>query len=268
MARPISGDLQHLANVAREAAWEAGNYLKPYAGRAGKLRTKSAPTDLVTKIDRATEELIASVVRRSFPDHAFLGEEQTQEADASAETRWLVDPIDGTTNFVHGLPWFAVSIAVERRSELVVGVVYDPLREEMFQAVRGGGAVLNGRPIRVSRTKRLAEALLNTGFPHTFRQHPKPLLRRFEAFQSITHAVRRMGSTALSLAGIAAGRIDGFWEEGTHPWDIAAGLLLVREAGGRATDWAGHPATVWNKRPLVSNGRLHAQMVAILKRTG
>ncbi|MBI4354958.1 MAG: inositol monophosphatase [Candidatus Omnitrophica bacterium] len=265
--RTVSGELQHVANVAREAAWEAGNYCKPYAGRAGALRMKSAPSDLVSKIDHATEALIASIVLRAFPDHAFLGEEQTQAA-SEAETRWIVDPIDGTTNFVHGLPWFAVSIAVERRGELVVGVIYDPMREEMFQAIRGGGSVLNGRRIRVSKVRRLAEALLNTGFPHTFRQHPKPLLRRFEAFQSITHAVRRMGSTAMSLASMAAGRIDGFWEEGTHPWDIAAGLLLVREAGGCATDWEGAPATIWNKRPLVSNGRLHGQMIQVLKRTG
>ena len=252
--------------TAQEAAQAAGVLLRRHAGRPRQVRHKGQFIDLVTEVDRASEQLIHRHIRRRFPDHAFLGEEHTQDESRHAPYRWIVDPIDGTTNFVHGVPIFAVSIGVEERGRLVAGIVYDPMRREAFTAVAGGGARLNGRPMRVSRVRRLQDALLGTGFSPRFRQDPAPFLARFVDFQCVSHAVRRTGSAATSLAYVAAGRLDGFWESDVHPWDIAAGLLLVREAGGRVTDYRGRPATADTPHILASNGTLQRPMLRIVNR--
>ena len=254
--------------TARAAAQEAGVLLRRYAGRPRAVRHKGSFIDLVTEVDRAAERLIAARIRRRFPDHAFLGEEATvRSVDARQSAyRWIVDPIDGTTNFVHGVPCFAVSIGVEERGRLIAGVIYDPMRREEFTAIAGGGAHLNERRIRVSRARRLQDALLSTGFSPRFRKDPAPFLARFVDFQCTSHAVRRNGSAAISLAYVAAGRFDGFWESDVHPWDSAAGILLVREAGGCVTDYHGRPATAEHPHIVASNGALQRLMLRIVNR--
>ena len=253
--------------TARAAARAAGVLMRRHAGRPRRVEHKGSFIDLVTEVDRAAERVIYGHIHRRFPDHAFLGEESTaRTATRQARFRWIVDPIDGTTNFVHGVPVFAVSIGVEERGRLVAGLVYDPMREEEFSAVAGGGAHLNGRRLHVSRARRLQDALLATGFSPRFREDPAPYLARFVDFQCTSHAVRRNGSTAISLAYVAAGRFDGFWESDVHPWDSAAGILLVREAGGRVTDYAGRPATADTPHLVASNGRLHPLMLRIVNR--
>ena len=255
-------------STARAAAREAGVLLRRYAGRPRNVQHKGDFIDLVTEVDASAERLIFSRIHRRFPDHAFIGEEHTQKhrAPAGAAYRWIVDPIDGTTNFVHGVPTFAVSIGVEYRGRLVAGIVYDPMRDEAFTALAGGGAWLNGRRMRVSRVRRLRDALLATGFSPRFRANPAPFLARFVDFQCVTHAVRRNGSTAISLAYVAAGRLDGFWESDVHPWDSAAGMLLIREAGGRVTDYRGRPASPDDSDLIASNGALHAAMRRVVNR--
>ncbi len=256
-------------STARAAAREAGVLLRRHAGRPRRVTHKGDFIDLVTEVDAASERLIARRVHHRFPTHAFVGEEQTQARRASlphAAYRWIVDPIDGTTNFVHGVPIFAVSIGVEYRGRLIAGVVYDPMRDEEFTALAGGGAFLNGRRLRVSRVRRLRDALLATGFSPRFRANPAPFLARFVDFQCVAHAVRRNGSTAISLAYVAAGRLDGFWESDVHPWDSAAGILLIREAGGRVTDYRGRPAGPDDSDLIASNGTVHAAMRRIVNR--
>ena len=252
--------------TALQAARAAGTLLRRYAGRPRRVDHKGSFIDLVTEVDRAAERLIYDRIHRRFPAHGFLGEEQTRADGARSGVRWIVDPIDGTTNFVHGVPIFAVSIGVERHGRLVAGVVYDPMRREAFTALAGRGAWLNGRPMHVSRARRLEDALLSTGFSPRFRRDPAPFLARFVDFQCVSHAVRRNGSTAISLAYVAAGRLDGFWESDVHPWDSAAGLLLVREAGGRVTDYHGRPATADTSDLVASNGRLHRRMLTVVNR--
>ncbi len=252
--------------TARQAAQAAGELLRRHAGRPRHVDHKGSFIDLVTEVDRAAERLIYSRIHRRFPDHGFLGEEHTQASGQPSDFRWIVDPIDGTTNFVHGVPIFSVSIGVEHRGRLVAGVIYDPMRREEFTALAGQGARLNGRRVRVSRARRLEDALLATGFSPRFRKHPAPFLARFVDFQCVAHAVRRNGSTAISLAYVAAGRLDGFWESDVHPWDSAAGLLLVREAGGRVTDYHGRPAVAETPHIVASNGQLHRLMLTVVNR--
>ena len=255
-------------STARGAAREAGVLLRRHAGRPRRVRHKGDFIDLVTEVDAASERLIARRVHHRFPDHAFVGEEHThtRRAPADAVYRWIVDPIDGTTNFVHGVPTFAVSIGVEERGRLIAGVIYDPMRDEEFTALAGGGAWLNGRRLRVSRVRRLRDALLATGFSPRFRADPAPYLARFVDFQCVVHAVRRNGSTAISLAYVAAGRLEGFWESDVHPWDSAAGILLIREAGGRVTDYRGRAAGPDDADLIASNGALQAAMRRIVNR--
>lgn len=258
-------DLDHLAHIGCQAAWEAGSFLKSQLGRHGRIHYKG-PTSLVTKVDRRSEDLIYAIIHQAFPEHAFLGEERIRKEQPSP-FRWFVDPLDGTTNYIHGMPLFSVSIALEHEGVLILGIVYDPMREEMFLGKLGGGSSLNGRPMRVSRVRRLQASLLSTGFPERFRHNPKPFLRRFEAFQKQTHAVRRLGSAALNLAYVAAGWLDGFWEEDIHPWDLAAGMVLIQEAGGETTDFTGAAMHPFSKQMVASNGRIHRQMLTVLGQT-
>lgn len=253
--------------VAVRAAHRAGKLLAARMGSPRTIETKRSAIDLVTEVDRASERMLDEAIRRRFPDHGFQGEELTLR-HPDAPFRWIVDPLDGTTNFVHGVPVFAISIALAYKHELLVGVIHDPTQRETFTAINGSGAWLNGRRIHVSGTRRLAQGLLSTGFSSKFRTNPTPYLRWFVAFQSRCHAVRRMGCTSLSLAYVAGGRQDGFYEQDLWPWDIAAGLLLVREAGGRVTDFHGHPVRLENGQVVASNGRIHAAMLKLLTTPG
>ncbi len=255
--------LETCLDVATRAAHRAGRLQTAYRGRPRTVSTKRSDIDLVTEIDQASERIIRQAITRRFPDHGFQGEEGGS-IHSEAPYRWIVDPLDGTTNFVHGVPAFGVSIALAHRQDIVVGIIHDPSQRETFTAIKGRGAWVNGRRIHVSRTRTIAKSLLSTGFSVKFRTNPKPYLQWFWAFQSRCHAVRRMGSTALSLAYVACGRQDGFYEQELMSWDIAAGLLLVEEAGGRVSDFHGRRAQLEEGRIVASNGFLHRQMLALL----
>ncbi len=224
------------------------------------IANKSNVIDLVTEADRESEAAVIEVLRRAFPTHAILAEESGVSGDSS-EHRWIIDPLDGTTNFAHGYPQFCISIAYERRGRLQSAVVFDAFKREMFVAHRGRGARLNGRPIRVTRTPTLANSLLVTGFPYDRRERRRYYLTFWEAFMMRTHGVRRTGSAALDLAWVACGRVDAFWEFGLKPWDVAAGALLVDEAGGRVTNMDGSRLDLAGAQILASNRRVHREMI-------
>ncbi len=255
-----------LLDFAVETAREAGALLRDHFGRAVDVRYKSSPIDLVTEADLLSETFIKERIAAHYPRHAILAEESGHHAGAS-EYRWLIDPLDGTTNYAHGYPFFCVTLALEYRGEIVLGVAYDPLREELFMAERGAGATLNGRPIRVSHTEALAKGLLATGFPYTIRNQPDESLTYFARFVKTAQAIRRDGSAVLDLCYLACGRFDGFWELGLRPWDMAAGALMVEEAGGRVTRFDGSPFRLSEPEILASNGLIHEEMIAVLTRT-
>ncbi|HAV23156.1 MAG TPA: inositol monophosphatase [Bacteroidetes bacterium] len=255
-----------MLEFAVEVAREAGMFLKRSVGGIRAIETKEGQeTNLVTEIDKKSEAMIIGAVKRRYPHHGFLGEE-TGSTTPTADTIWIIDPLDGTTNFTHGLPIFCVSIGIQEKGGLVAGVVYDPNRDEMFTAQRGRGSYLNGKKIRVSEREKLIKSLLVTGFPYNVRENPLNAVEHFGAFLKESQAVRRLGSAALDFAYVAAGRFDGFWEVALHPWDMAAGLLLVEEAGGKVTDFRGFPTTVMGKSIVATNGRIHEQMISILKK--
>ncbi|MBI2619269.1 MAG: inositol monophosphatase [Ignavibacteriales bacterium] len=255
-----------MLDLAIEAATEAGRMIKMHSGRAMKVESKSGQeTNLVTDLDRKAEELIIRTIKKRYHNHDFLAEESGSH-ETKSDYRWVIDPIDGTTNFTHGLPIYCVSIGLEHRGELILGVVYDPNRDELFTAEKGKGAFLNKRPIRVSGTRTLIEALVVTGFPYDVRSNPGHVVQHFNNFLMAAQAVRRLGSAALDLCYVAAGRFDGYWEVTLNPWDMAAGVLILEEAGGKFTDLEGFPSTIHRKSLLTSNGIIHEQMVEVLKR--
>ena len=254
-----------MLNVAIEAAREAGRFLKLSVGKVRNIEVKQGDErNLVSEIDRGAEERIIAIIRRHYPGHAILAEESGGSL-APAEYRWIIDPLDGTTNFLHGVPIFSVSIGIERRGELIAGVVYDPNQDEMFTAEKGAGAFLNGRRLKVSSSSVLVESLLVTGFPYNITENPGNAVEHFVHFLMAARGVRRLGSAAMDLCYVASGRFDGFWEVSLSPWDMAAGALLIQEAGGRITDMAGGPLNIYQKTVLASNGPIHDAMLAVLK---
>ncbi len=251
---------------AAEIALEAGELLRGFYERGVETEYKG-DVDLVTEADRASEALILKRLRAAFPAHGVYGEEGTREG-LDAEFRWYVDPLDGTTNFAHQFPVFCVVLGCERRpaglavdadGEMVAGVIYDPLRDELFVAEKGRGASLNGHPISVSRTERLQEALTATGFP-SHKRHRSPNVHFYQEITLRSHGVRRAGSAALDLAYVACGRLDGFWEFNLNPWDTSAGVLLVREAGGKVTHFDGGEFTLDSRETLATNGRIAPEL--------
>ena len=252
--------MSHYLDVAVEVARQAGKLLLAHFDRGVQASYKGG-ADLITEADRRSEELIVERLRSYFPKHSVVAEEGGGRP-AESPFCWYVDPLDGTTNFVHRYPCFAVSIALMQEKDLLAGVVYDPVREELFRAERGGGAFLNHRPIRVSLTERLAESLLGTGFP-TQKRHPNPNIGYYQKFTLCSHGVRRDGSAALDLCYVACGRFDGFWELNLKAWDTAAGTLIVREAGGVVTDFSGRPYQPGDPEIAASNARIHTQFQAV-----
>jgi myo-inositol-1(or 4)-monophosphatase len=252
----MSQYLHDLEPIAREA----GALLMTYFDRHIKIEYKG-DVDLVTAADRASEKLIVERLQARWPQHGIVGEEGTR-SDVEAEYRWFVDPLDGTTNFAHSYPVFCVSIALARKDDqLEVGVLYDPTRDELFSAERGSGATLNGKPIHVSKTERLAESILGTGFP-SHKRHQNPNIHFYQQITLRSHGVRRAGSAALDLANVAAGRYDGFWEFNLNPWDTAAGVLIVQEAGGTVTRFDGTLFRLDSREVLATNGLIHEEVVA------
>jgi myo-inositol-1(or 4)-monophosphatase len=255
-----------MLDFAIQTAREAGRVLAEKFGRAIRV-TNKGDIDLVTEADIASERLIVERIRSYHPRHAILTEESGDVValgDVDSEYKWIIDPLDGTTNYAHGYPVFCVSIALEHEGRVVVGVVYDPTRDEMFAAERGGGATLNGRSLRVSETSDLNGALLCTGFPYDVRDRGD-FARHFRNFIMRAQSVRRDGAAALDLAYVAAGRFDAFYEEGLRPWDVAAGLLLVEEAGGRVTHYDGSPFRIYTPPIAASNGLIHEAMLDVLR---
>lgn len=261
MTEPDS-PLGDYAEAAYQAAQRAGRLLKDNLKRRFGV-SKKGRIDLVTEMDVASETCIVDHLLKRFPDHEVLAEEQGKHGQSSP-FKWIIDPLDGTTNYAHGFPCFAVSIALEVQGEVQVGVVYDPNQEETFLARRGQGAELNGKPIRVSREARLVDSLVATGF--SYRQEKMAEnLKHFGRISLEVRAVRRIGSAALDLCYVACGRFDGYWELTLHPWDVAAGKLLVEEAGGRVTRLDGSPASIYGEEFLATNGRIHEAMSRILQ---
>ncbi len=239
-------------------AREAGALLMQYFHQGLKIEYKG-DADLVTAADRASETLIRERIRAQFPSHDVLGEEQGLK-DSGSEYRWYVDPLDGTTNFAHGYPVFCVSMALEHRAngggERIAGVVYDPTRNELFTAEKGKGALLDGKPIHVSKAAQLKECLVATGFP-SHKRHKNPNIHFYHQITLRTHGVRRAGSAALDLCNVACGRFDGFWEFNLNPWDTAAGVLIVEEAGGKVSRYDGSAFELNSRETLASNGLVH-----------
>jgi myo-inositol-1(or 4)-monophosphatase len=254
---------------ASAIAEEAGARLREFLA-AGVETEYKGDVDLVTVADRTAEKLIRERLSEAFPGHGIYGEEGTRER-LDGEFRWYVDPLDGTTNFAHGLPQFCVSLGLEQRQKgieaaqdgtLVAAVIYDPMRDEMFTAERGKGAWLNGKPMKVSHTPELAEALLATGFPSR-KRHDSPNVHFYHEFTLRSHGLRRAGSAALDLASVASGRMDAFWEFNLNPWDTAAGVLLIEEAGGLVTDFSGGNFKLDSREVLASNGVIHNELIGL-----
>jgi myo-inositol-1(or 4)-monophosphatase len=241
-----------------EIAREAGALLMNYFEKRIKVEYKG-DVDLVTEADRRSEALILERIRARWPGHDVIAEEGGR-IESGGEYRWFVDPLDGTTNFAHGFPVFCVSLAIEHKGRRIAGVVFDPTRNELFAAEQGSGAYLNGSRVRVSSTSNLAECLVATGFP-SHKRHKNPNIFFYHQITLRTHGVRRAGSAALDLCSVAAGRFDGFWEFNLNPWDTAAGVLVVEEAGGRVTDFSGAPFDIASRETLASNGLVHEALL-------
>jgi myo-inositol-1(or 4)-monophosphatase len=239
-------------------AREAGALLMEYFDKNIKIEYKGE-ADLVTAADRKSEALIRERIRAHWPGHDVLGEEEGLR-DTGSDFRWYVDPLDGTTNFAHGFPVFCVSMALQHKDEMVAGLCYDPTRDELFAAEHGKGAYLNGHRIHVSKVNRLVESLVGTGFP-SHKRHKNPNIHFYHQITLRTHGVRRAGSAALDLCSVASGRLDGFWEFNLNPWDTAAGVLIVQEAGGMVTDFSGGPFQLNSRETLASNGLIHGALV-------
>lgn len=255
-------DVNSALEVAIQAANAGGDILRNKFGKVKEINYKGS-IDLVTEADKASEAAIISILKKYYPDWKILAEESGTHGNIESVCRWLVDPLDGTTNYAHAYPFFCVSIALEVTGEIILGVVFDPLRNEMFSANKGCGAYLNGKRLRVSSTGELDKSLLVTGFPYNVRQEAGKSFDYFREFVLTAQAVRRDGTAALDLAYVAAGRSDGFWEEKLAPWDVAAGSVLVNEAGGKVTSFD-EGFTVYAGKILATNGLIHKDMQEVL----
>ncbi len=249
--------------VAVDAARAGGDVLLKYLGGPLNIEFKG-DANLVTIADRQAEEAIVSFITGHYPDHQIMAEEGTTNNSVSSY-RWIIDPLDGTTNFAHSLPIFAVSIGLEVNGKMVMGVVFDPVREECFTAMEGCGAYLNGKSIRVSDVDTLDKALLATGFPYDRRINPDEYLLPFREFLKTAQEIRRPGAATIDMCYVASGRFDGFWEPKLQPWDIAAASVIVKEAGGKLSDYKGGEFSIYGKETLASNGKIHEEMLNVLR---
>jgi myo-inositol-1(or 4)-monophosphatase len=253
-----------MLNFAMQAARDAGQILLEKFGRKINI-SKKGDINLVTEADLASEALIIERIKSYYPKHSILAEESGKTIiEGAGSFKWIIDPLDGTTNYAHGYPCFCVTIALEHEEKIILGVTYDPTRDEMFAAERGQGATLNGRKIRVSETEKLSEALIVTGFPYNFREKAN-FAEDLTSFLLKARGVRRDGSAAIDLAYVACGRFDGLWEEGLNPWDVAAGTILIEEAGGYVTDYNESKFSIYVPPICASNGLIHNEMLDILR---
>ncbi len=256
-----------LLNVMVQAAMKAGRSLARDFGEVQNLQVSlKGPGDYVSQADRRAEQIIHAELSRARPDFGFLMEESGEIESKDGQHRWLVDPLDGTTNFLHGIPVFAVSIALERQGQIVAGVIYNPAMDELYTAERGGGAFLNDRRLRVTARSKLTDTVIGTGIPHLGRGHHGHYLVELRNVMTETAGIRRMGAVALDLAFVAAGRLDGFWEDGMNPWDLGAGIILIREAGGFVSDKHGGQEIFGTKSIVAGNEAIHAALLKTLRK--
>ena len=250
-----------MLSFAIETAQDAGKILLEKFGRDIDI-SKKGDIDLVTEADLASEKFIIERIKNHYPKHSILAEESGEAVFiGESKWKWIIDPLDGTTNFAHGYPCFCVTLAIEHKEEIVIGVTYDPTRDELFYAEKGKGASLNGKPVKVSETQKLSESLLVTGFPYNIAER-EDFARHFVRMLLSSRAVRRDGAAAIDLAYVACGRFDGFWEEGLNPWDVAAGVLMIEEAGGQISYYDGSPVSIYTPPLCATNGFIHREMLA------
>ncbi len=255
-------EIKFFGDFTRRAAIDAGQLLKSLSGKLHRIDYKGR-VNLVTEADLASEALVVGLIREQFPKHDVLAEEKTSVENGS-DFKWIIDPLDGTTNYAHGFPVYCVSLALEYKGRVAVGVVYNPVLDELFHAVKGGGAFLNRNKIHVSSERKLERALLATGFPYDIATSRDNNLDYFRRFAPRVRGIRRAGSAALDLCYLACGRFDGFWELKLSPWDSAAAALMVTEAGGKVTDFKGRKYSIYDKYLLATNGDIHRQMIRVL----
>jgi myo-inositol-1(or 4)-monophosphatase len=256
-------DLEPFQQTAIEAARKSAKLLRSRFGNISRIRKKEN-AEIVTEADTESEEVIISTIQAQFPDHAVLGEE-CGLVTGTSEYKWIVDPLDGTLNFAHQIPIFSISIALAVRDTIVLGIILDPVNEELYSAVSGQGAHLNGEPLQVSATRTIAESLLVTGFPYNVREIFESVMVRYASCLKVCQGIRRLGSAALDLCYVACGRFEGFWEQNLKPWDSAAGALMVVEAGGNVTTFSDRPYTVTQPEILATNGLIHEEMLGLLE---
>jgi len=261
-------DNSHLTFIAIQAALSAGELLRKGFGTSFQIESKPGKQNLVTEYDKASEKCILSLIGKEFPSHRFLAEESGSSPPSNSSVVWIIDPLDGTLNFAHQIPVFTISIAAAIEKEVVSAVIYQPMTQELFVAEKGKGAYLNGNRITVTKTTKIDEAMMATGFPYNVDQNPLRCIERFANMTQLGVPIRRLGSAALDLAYVAAGRFDAYWEVTLHPWDMAAGKLLVEEAGGQVTHWDGTVHQIFcHESILATNQKLHASMIAHLNQS-
>ncbi len=257
-------DLEYIQRIGIAAAFKGARILHSYLGNIQNVEKKGA-IDLVTEADTASEKSIINTIRSRFPEHTIVAEERGVEKGDDA-LKWIIDPLDGTTNYVHNLEIFAVSIAFAVDDKPVIGIVLNPCTGELFTGIKDQGACLNGNPIKISKNNTISESLLVTGFPYNFKDDPDPYIKRFGNCLKKARGVRRLGSASLDLCYVACGRFDGFWEQGLQPWDTAAGIVIAKEAGCVITDFQNSPFLVDKKEILATNGKIHNEMLLLLER--
>ncbi len=259
--------MKETREIVKDIVLEAGEYVRGEIGRHWSIDFKGE-IDLVTDVDRKSEEMITRVLQEAFPGDELLAEESGSRKTKRSSRRWLIDPLDGTTNFAHGYPFLSITVALESENEIVFGVVYDPIRDEYFEAEKKSGATLNGKPIRVSNIGELNKFLFATGFPYDIKEHPEGHLERLGRVLMAGQGIRRDGSAALDLCYVACGRVDAFYERNLAPWDTAAGILLVEEAGGKVTTFRGESYSIYDREIAATNGRIHEEVIHILNDEG
>ncbi len=255
-------DLEHAKRVGIAAAYAGAQVLRDRFGNISQINKKGA-FDLLTEADTGSEKKIIATIRQAFPDHAILAEESGAN-EGTGGYRWLIDPLDGTTNYVHQLPFFSIAIALAVGDEIVLGLVLNPMDGELYSAISGKGAELNGKSIKVSSTASVCDSLLVTGFPYELSEI-EPTMKRFSVCQQASQGVRRLGSAALDICYVACGRFDGFWEQNLKPWDKAAGAIIAAEAGAVITNFSNQPFSINQKEILVTNGRIHQEVLSLLE---
>ncbi len=264
-ARTITHMIKNYTTILEKALTAGGEALLQYYGKLDNFETKTSERDLVTDADRESERAVRSVIRDAFPHHEILGEEEGLETSGKGEFRWIIDPLDGTTNFAHSVPIFGVSIALEHNGEILVGGVYNPVSGETFLAEKGSGATLNGRSMHVSSVSNLSRSLLVTGFPHSDRNILQLCLQEVSYFLGRVHGILRLGAAALDMCFVACGRLEVFWQRNLNPWDTAAGWLIVEEAGGKVTDFSGSAFSPYGKELVCTNGLVHEEFLEWLR---